>query len=223
MKKTVFLIVFCLTITCFDSVSASSLNYNLIMDDNAVCHETITYNIEKKTTNSYLKDIINNKIYFDINNTNLYDKKISSYLNNTIVTLHSDYNCNEIVNSKLINKCFTRTYIEKEKTETYFSATSPFYCSNIADNISITFETSINVIDSNALKDGNKYIWDEIDEDLYISMEMGKQNKNADSNSFSYKPIIVILSLTTIAGVIILVVIRKRNNNNSINNFYEEY
>ena len=220
MKKLIFLIVISLTATFFSGVSASSLDYYLTMDNNDMCRETLVYNIEKNTNNSYLKDILNNQVYFDINNTSLYDKTINRQNNYTVVTLNHDYNCNQIVNSKLINNCFTEVDIDKEKTETYFSATSPFLCTNIADNMSITFETDTNVIDSNALKDGNKYTWDEIDEELYISMEMGKPIEG-DSSTFPYTTIIIIVSLAAIIGITTLVVIRKRNNNNN-DSFYEE-
>ncbi len=217
MKKIILSVVFCLAIIYFDSVNASSVDYNLTMDSENKCHETVIYNIEKNTTSSYLKEILNDNVYFDINNTTLYDKKISNVDNNVVVTLYNDYSCNQIVNSKLINKCFKNVYLEKDKTETYFSANSPFDCANIVDQISISLETDVNIIDSNALKDDNKYTWDEIDEDLYISVEMGKPNIDVADNQFPYVP--VVASLACLA-VIVLVMIRIKNTK-SDNSFYD--
>ena len=77
--KYLFLIVFASFFLGFASVDASTINYNVRIDNSLHLYENITYNIDNKDVKNdgffhYLTSVVNDPIYFDTNKSVKYTK-----------------------------------------------------------------------------------------------------------------------------------------------------
>lgn len=181
MKRTIYIIIIAILFLCITTVDASSIDYNLTIDDHKTFHESITYVIEDSTTNSYLLNVLNNTIYFDTDNIMPYQKSVINNGNNVVVILKQDYESTAIKKSKLLNECFKDfTYEENEYRITYY-AESPFKCTSHADKITISVNTDIpSIIDTADEVIGNKYTWNKIDKDFMMDLSLGEHDPNSD-------------------------------------------
>ena len=228
MKRFCFIIAMFVSLLYVSNVFASSIDYTLKIDSNRHFYETITYTIEKDTTNEYLKYVLNNKLYFDIDNKYLYKKTVTTKDGNSIVILKHDYPSADIKKSKLLNTCFEKfVYKENDYRVTYY-ASDPFVCINKADKITINVIPDLEVIlDTAEEVVGNKYTWHPVDDKFLMDLSLGQYDPNdkvgapiADTNlmvndgkmnvdhpaidvPFSYTPVIII-SVFVVAIVIVI-------------------
>ena len=180
MKKLCFILFLIIGISFVD-VSASSINYELHILENRHVYETITYTIDKNSTNEYLNNILNNAVYFDKNNSLAYKKSVSSTSNSNVVTLKIDYDSSYIKNSKLLNSCFKSFVYEEDEYGIKYYATDPFSCSNHADSIVITVVSDIRIIfDDASIEVGNKRIWNKISDDFSMDLSLGRFSPDSD-------------------------------------------
>lgn len=173
-KKICLLISFVLSIFII-RVNASTINYNLNIDNNRHFYETITYTIENNSDNDYLKNILSKPVYYDYNQTMLYNKKVSKDNDNTIVVLKKDYDNNLFKYSSILNECYENIGFDVDDYRISFYTKSYFKCSNRADNIVVSVTTSIPVMNNNAnIIENNSYIWTQIDKIPILQMEIGE-------------------------------------------------
>lgn len=216
------------------NVDASSIDYNLKIDSNRQFYETIIYTFEDNTQNAYLKSILTDRIYFDKGQTLEYNKEIKNDNGNYVVTLENNYNYETFKNSRIIKECFGELNFNADEYGISFYTISPFYCSSHADKIKVRVESAFDVILNDADNiENNIYVWDKIDRDFGINLEIGQVNPNLNiappdnSNIQDVKKdipidlsvdihenrptiIIVICSLVVISGVVIIVVRQKK-------------
>lgn len=176
MKRICFLVILLICVCFGYNVSASSINYELRIDENRMFHETVTYSIENNTTNDYLLSIINSpNIYFDINNAFPYKKSVTKDMNLTTVTLKYDYKSGLIQNSKMLNSCFKKISYKEDSYGIIYYGTAPFSCATKADNIAITVISDIkDIINTADIVDGNKYVWNKIDKNFNMDLSLGE-------------------------------------------------
>lgn len=182
MKKSLFslVLVIMLFLTISD-VSASSIDYELKITNDRHFYETITYNIENDTQNEYLRSVLNNSVYFDINNTMPYIKTVNNNQNEHVVVLKKDYPSASVKNSKLLNECFKSFFYDEDSYGITYYASEPFKCYDRADKITISVVTDLNVILNTADEViGNKYIWNIIGKDFLMDLSLGEYNPNSD-------------------------------------------
>lgn len=177
--KDLFLICSIVLCLSFTNANASSIDYNLTIDENMQFHEKITYNVEQKditTDGSYnfLSSIVNDPVYFDLKKEVEYKKTKINTANGYMITLQHEYSYLFLSKSRILNECFTDNQIDN--TNEYISLdASDFYCSHRADNIKITINTDkkMKVIDSNATTTSNNmYIWSNITNDFSLSFKV---------------------------------------------------
>ena len=181
IKRLFFITVMLIAITYINNISASSIDYTLKVDKNRHFYETVTYTIENDTTNEYLKYILNNKIFFDLDNKYMYKKTITNNGVNTVVTLKYDYDSVNIKKSKILNNCFKKFKYEEDEYRITYYGTKPFYCEKKADKITINVITDIEAIlyTADEIVD-NKYTWNKINENFAMDLSLGKFNPNDD-------------------------------------------
>ena len=161
--KYLFLLICTLILFSFSNVNASSINYNLKIDKNLHLYETIIYNVDKKDIKkgsdyNFLTSIVNDPIYFDLKEEIKYKKNKQKTSNGYLVTLKHDYSYLFLTKSRIVNECFVKKNIRNNIK--YLSLTaSDFYCSHRADNIRVTINTDLNVLNTNSTSsEGNNYI-----------------------------------------------------------------
>lgn len=176
IKKFIWLIIF-LLIVSFHNVHASSINYDLKIDENKHFHETITYTIEGPS-DEHLNNILNNDVYFDLNRTQRYVKTVKSINDSKIVVLKHDYDYSAFNTSRIANSCFDEINY-KADNQIVFSTFGDFKC-NFADNISVSITSDIEVItnDADEVAD-DRYVWYVSDGFLYIGIRIGAENPNS--------------------------------------------
>ena len=110
MKKSLF--VFAISLLFITtSVNASSISYNLSIDNTLKFHEKNVYTISNsdiKTNGSYnfLTSVVNDNIYFDSNNEIPYTKTKTKTANGYVVTLTHDYSNLFFTSSRIAKECF---------------------------------------------------------------------------------------------------------------------
>lgn len=167
-------LVFIIILLSTTRVSASSVNYELNIDDDRLFHETITYKIENNTTNDYLKSIISKPVYFDSDNTIRYTKKIVKRKDAIDVVLQYNYDVSLLNKSRIINECFDKPIVDVDKYHISFYANLPLKCSSVADDILIKITTNIDDLNQNAdLVEDKTYIWNRIKDIPIFHMELG--------------------------------------------------
>lgn len=169
MKKFTYLILF--TFVLFiNSVNASSINYNVTIDNDMNFDETIVYTIDKNENRSFLKSVLNDSIYFDLDGEIPYTKTKNASGDKTIVTLKHTSSYVFIATDRIIKECFKDVEFTSTPSAISFSSEAPFFCYSRADKIDVNIKTDLSVISSNAnTTDGNVYIWNNLNRDSRIS------------------------------------------------------
>lgn len=236
--KTKYLFLMLMLFLCFSfiNVHASSINYNLQIDSNMNFHENIIYNIDSKDIkrdNNYhfLTSVLDDPIYFDLNEEILYKKSKTSTANGYTVTLQHNYSYMFFTKSRILNECFTDKNFNTSAK--YVSVNvSDFYCSHRADTIKVVINTPLTVISSNANSHtGNSYIWNNISDNFSLNFKVQMptieedpmDQKDDDSepdtennkeenekNSISSIVVISIISIVFIGLLITFVVLKKK-------------
>ena len=179
--RYLFLIIFILLCSIYTNVNASSINYNLRIDNSLQFYETITYNVDEKDVKkdgnySFLTSIVNDPIYFDLNEEIKYDKNKKNITNGYLVTLKNDYSYLFLSKSRIINECFVNKKFDNTNNYISFVA-SDFYCSHRADNIKVSINTDLTVLSSNAnSSENNTYIWDNITDNFTVNFRIKVPN-----------------------------------------------
>ena len=181
--KYLYLFIIC-SIIGISSASASSIEYNLTIDENMNFTENNIYKVketelEKSNSYDFLTSVVKDSIYFNEDNKVKYTKS-RKYSNGVYtVTLKNKYSPVFLTGSRIIQECFSKT--NYDYTDDYISITtsSPFYCLHRADSIQINIKTSLNVISNNAdSKSNNTYIWTPKDKDFELSFKVSKKTES---------------------------------------------
>lgn len=176
MKFKYFIFVIFALLFSFTDVKASSIDYNIRVDKDLHFYETITYNVDKKDVKKdgnyhFLTSIVNDPIYFDLKENNRYKKTKKNVTNGYLVTLKYDYPHLFLLNSRIVNECFTNKDYDSNNSYVSFSA-SGFYCSHRADNISVTVTTDLQVSSNANSIEGNNYVWNNINSDFDMNISV---------------------------------------------------
>lgn len=200
--KLLFLIGFILLFFSYNDVSASSINYNLKIDKDLHCYETIIYSIDAKDIKRdgnyhFLTSIVDDPVYFDSKNELKYNKTKQKVSNGYLVTLKYDYAYLFLSKSRIVDECFADSKLTNVDSYISFSA-SGFYCAHRADSINVVINTDLNVLNSNATSiNGNNYTWNNISNNFNMNFNVripyiedepmddipGDTNTNANNNN----------------------------------------
>lgn len=169
MKKYIYLLTLVFSLF-FTNVNASSINYNVTIDNDMNFDETIIYTIDKGETRSFLKSVLNDPIYFDLNGEIPYAKSKTTSGDKTIVTLKHTSSFVFIATDRIIKECFKDVDFTSTPSTISFSTEAPFFCYSRADEIDMNIKTDLIVTSSNANKiDGNIYTWDNLNRDSRLN------------------------------------------------------
>ena len=173
--RKICIIVFITSVMVITKVNASSVDYNLIIDNNKHFYETITYTIDDQSENPYLKSIIYGDVYFDYNKTVKYEKENRKSQDKTIVILKHDYDEQQMKNSRIVKECFDKAHIKIDNYRISFYADLPLKCYDRADEFNVNITTDVNVMNTNAdLITGKSYIWTNIKSIPVFHIELGE-------------------------------------------------
>ncbi len=247
-NRKIFIFIITMLLISISSVDASSINYELKIDESRIFHETITYIIEDSTTNDHLLSVLNDTVYFDLDNTIPYQKTVVNKENTVIVSLKNDYTSNMIKKSKFLKECFKNFTYEEDNYKMIYYAESPFKCMNHADDFKITVISDLDSIINTADEVvGNSYIWTNINKDFMMDLSLGEYGPNSDVlppvvddevvpsddidewpipsiESFPYIPVIITASSVIITAIVIFIVVKKNKTpkGNKEEVYYEE-
>ena len=172
MKRVFFISIIALC-TFLGKVHASSIDYNLTIDNDMRFNETIVYTIDKDEKRSFLKTVLNDTIYFDLNNDVPYTKTKNTSGEKTVVTLKHSSSYVFIATGRIMKECFGDIDFTNSPSGISFQTDAPFYCYNRADDITVTIKTDLVVKYSNAVKtEGNTYIWTNLNRDSYLHINV---------------------------------------------------
>ena len=184
---------FCLFIIGFiigiGSVSASSIEYNLTINNDYSFHENNIYKIrtnEIDRTGNYdfMTSVVTDQIYFNEDTDVTYTK--TRTLSNGVytVTLKHDYVSSFLVDSRILNECFNTFSFNDEDNELSIRTTSPFYCSSRADSITINIKTDLEVTSNNADSvSNNVYTWTPEDDSFTLRFSASVPVREVDPNA----------------------------------------
>ena len=169
---------------------ASSIEYNLTIDDDMNFHENNIYTVKESELSKtgyydFMTSVVKDKINFDEDRQVKY-KKTSKKSNGVYtITLKNDYNPSFLAGSRIIKECFSKYDIVNDGAKISIKTTSPFYCSSRADSITINIKTNLAVLSNNAKEHNNNvYTWYPTDDsfNLYfgVSQNKSKENKSMD-------------------------------------------
>ena len=162
------------------SVYASSIEYNLTIDDDGNFKENNIYKVKsselKKTGNyDFMTSIVNDKVYFNEDRKVEYNKTKKKSNGVYTITLKNEYSSSFLNGSRIIQECFSK-YDFNDATNITISTSSPFYCYSRADSITINIMTNLEVLNNNAeAVNGNTYTWHPTSRDF--TLEFGVKRK----------------------------------------------
>ena len=178
MKRVIFIIFALFMIFINYSVNASTITYNLNIDQDLILHENIVYEIEKdKVINDgnyyFLTSIVNDPVYFDVNRKVEYKKEKTTTDTGYRVVLTNDFSSIFLNTERIVKECFESVDISRTASSLKFSTPNSFYCSHRADKIVVNITTGLNVVSSNAdVVNNNTYTWNNIDKNFSLSMNV---------------------------------------------------
>ncbi len=162
--KYILFLAFCISLS-ITNVHASSIEYNLTIDDNMNFTENNIYKIKEsemvKTGNyDFMTSVVKDKIYYNEDKKVSYTKTKTKSNGVYTVKLHHEYSPLFINDSRILQECFSKYDLENESSYVKIHASSPFYCSSRADSIKVNIITKLEVISNNADEhNGNVYTW----------------------------------------------------------------
>ena len=110
MKLRYLFVFICLFLVNINYVDASSIEYNLTIDDDVNFIENNIYKIDKsdidRTSYNHITSILDDDIYFDNDKTILYKKEKTNNGDFYTVSLKHKYSTYFFNNSRIINECF---------------------------------------------------------------------------------------------------------------------
>ena len=189
MRKRYFLLILIIFGFSYINVDASSIEYNLTIDDELQFHEKIVYKVNENELDTsgnydYLTSVVNDTIYFDNDESVPYTKTKQFNNNQYVVTLEKDYHKAFFGGQRIIRECFSEIDLTSNAKEISVSTGGMFYCHKRADDIVINVKIgSLNVSSSNA--DFNKdgvYTWKVDDETFNIKFSAQIPESSKDVN-----------------------------------------
>ena len=177
MKKICKIIIFIVIVILSEKINASTITYNLEIDENMKFHEKIIYNVSETNKNKneydFLTSVVNDDIYFDLNETIYYKKQQEEKGTLKTVTLTHNYSSLFLGKSRIIKECFADYDYDRTANSLKFSSSGTFFCSHRADEITINITTPLRVTKNNAEKhNGNTYTWENIDKEFELNFEI---------------------------------------------------
>jgi len=187
--KYIFFFAICFMLATINTY-ASSIEYNLTIDDDMNFHENNIYTVKESELSKtgyydFMTSVVKDKINFDEDRQVKY-KKTSKKSNGVYtITLKNDYNPSFLAGSRIIKECFSKYDIVNDGAKISIKTTSPFYCSSRAGSITINIKTNLAVLSNNAKEHNNNvYTWYPTDDSfsLYfgVSQNKSKENKSMD-------------------------------------------
>lgn len=189
MKKIFYFIIFIISMFSFNVYASNDVDYTLTITDDFKFKEVINYSITdyKQITNgyNYFSTIVSDNIYTDIFYNIAYDKTKTKTNNGYKVKLSHTYSEYSFSNSNFLNNCFENSSFDYDIDEYSFEGTGGFYCLN-GDSLKITIVTNMNVASSNAIKSGNKYVWNPVNEKFAMNIKIDKKYEESNANDEEY-------------------------------------
>lgn len=224
MKKILYFLFF-VSALYINNVNASSIDFNIKATSFNQFNETIVYTIENNTSNAFLKSVISDPIYFDINNQYQYQKSITKNNQNTIVTLTYTYSPELIKESRIYSNCFLkRNFDYQEKSIAIYG--NGFVCYDRADSINISINSSIPVvyIDSEIEKE-NYFAWQNVEDSLYLDIIFGTEDfSDVEESIFSdFTPFLIAggIIIVTVCSILIIFMLKGRKAKVANSEFYD--
>lgn len=214
MKKVIYIIIL-LTLIMPIECKAS---YNLEINDN-LFKESINYTFNPNDMS--IEETLNIE---DINHYDMpafyrdsYDSlnKSVTYRGNKVnIDINYDYTSDNFDNAYFLNLCFDNHIFDSESDYYYIELVGNFSCL-YAPSVDINIITDYMVIDTNAVKKGNKYTWTLTDDNsrdvnMYIKIDKYKDNSSS-SNKFLKGFRIVGLIILIILSLLTYLLYRKKN------------
>lgn len=185
MKIKYIIFAFICFIFAGTSVYASSIEYNLTIDDDGNFKENNVYKVKsselKKTQNyDFMTSIVNDKVYFNEDRKVEYSKTKKKSNGVYTITLKNEYSSSFLNGSRIVQECFSK-YDFNDATNITISTSSPFYCYSRADAITINITTNLEVLNNNAESvNGNTYTWHPTNRDFTLNFGVKRKEITND-------------------------------------------
>lgn len=185
MKIKYIIFAFICFIFAGASAYASSIEYNLTIDDDGNFKENNIYKVKsselKKTGNyDFMTSIANDKVYFNEDRKVEYNKTKKKSNGVYTITLKNEYSSSFLNGSRIIQECFSK-YDFNDATNITISTSSPFYCYSRADSITINITTNLEVLNNNAeAVNGNTYTWHPTSRDFTLKFGVKRKEITND-------------------------------------------
>ena len=187
-KKILLFIIFCITLFISPVYAQNNVDYTLTITYDYKFKEVIKYEIGdyKQIENGYnvFADIVTDDVEVDIFGKSKYQKQKEFKNNKYYVTLSYTYSEYSISNSIFLNDCFENENYKYDINGYSFSGSGGFYCLR-GDSLKITIITDFDVASSNAQVIGNKYIWNPVDNNFDMNININKKYNESDITSES--------------------------------------
>lgn len=205
MKKILVLLVLILLTT------GCQASYDIEISDSNI-KEKIVINVPSSldsNSKATITDFIESEAYpllGEQKDSIFYDIFLDNISGGIQYTLNYSYKNNEIKNSKVINECFEKVYIDETDDYYMFDITGEFYCLNKNNKIDITVKTANEMYDHNAKEHNlmNTYKWEinkENKDDVDIKFVVLKNNirgKEIKKTTSLFVNILFVLGLTLV-------------------------
>lgn len=221
MKKNkifLFLLILLLLTGCNNTsveiIDNDSIKYDLTIDKSFYEKITFSFNNEENVVvddevgDDYvsLKDyIVDSNIYtLYYDNNFIYSKKVNKSKNATNIELSYNYTEDEFVYPKLIMSCFESYEISSKDDYFEMKLMGKFSCLNNMSKVDININTDYEVMDTNALVDGNKYHWviDKDNEDFtFIKFKIKRDYNKMEEGSINNKGSGIFIGIIKIIGL----------------------
>lgn len=217
MKKIFILI-------CLLLLTGCNASYEITIKDNKISEKLSLVELNKELfdvkndTGWTLREVFKAQVELSKDEFSVEDYTVKDLSNDNKLSI--EYNSNKInnlVNSSVINQCYTNPSMKTEDNIVKFSTGEDFSCYEYYNNletITIVLETNHNVISSNAQTiEDNKYTW-VLTKDSNKNIEFSYEKKQEkESNLIT---VIVILLSIVVLGFVSLHIYRKFKEENKI-------
>lgn len=194
-------------------------SYDLEIDD-IFFNESVNSSFNYKELELEEKDSLSSFEVSDINafykdSDDIFNKNITYDDNKVNINIDYDYTAYNFDNAYLINTCFDGHVFVSDDKYYYIELMGDFSC-QYASSIDINIITNYIVLDTNAVKKGNKYTWtltDNNNSDVNMYIKIDKYNVNNDLNSNSWMKVIKIIGfvILIILSIIAYLLYKKKN------------
>jgi len=192
-KKFNIFVLLVISLFTFSTVDAeNTVDYTLTITDNYKFEEKINYIIsdyeEVPNGYNYFSSIVKDDIYTDIMYNQKYDKTKRFENGRYYVTLSHTFSEYSFSNSIFLNNCFQNESYDYNMDSYSFSGKGGFNCLR-GDGLKITIITNHIVRSSDAIVEGNKYVWIPANSKFSMNIKIAKEfeeNNNPDEGATDY-------------------------------------